>query len=127
MDTLNVDVRGLSAEKIHELEGRIERWKQQEHTTDVPKLSAKEQRTLARAKKKITAIQEDLVNSNGLASEEVEVAAKVGLIDPDQKYWWTEEWQEGEREAERDIRAGRTSGPFESADELLNHLHKQRA
>lgn len=31
----------------------------------------------------------------------------------------------GEREAEHDIEAGRVSGPFRSADELLAHLHQQ--
>ena len=91
-----------------------------------PKLSAKEQQTLARAKKKIAAMKKDLVNSRGLSREEVDVAAKVSLIDPDQKYWWTEEWQKGEREAERDIRAGRGSGPYETPDELIAHLRKQR-
>jgi len=29
------------------------------------------------------------------------------LIDPSQAYFWTKEWQEGEREAEEDIRKGR--------------------
>lgn len=91
-----------------------------------PRLSAKEQRALTRAQKKIAAIQKDLVKSKGLTREEVEVAGKVGLIDPDQKYWWTEEWQKGEREAEQDHRAGRTSGPFETADELVAHLRSQR-
>ncbi len=91
-----------------------------------PRLSAKEQRALTRARKKISAIQKDLVNSKGLTREEVEVAVKVGLIDPDQKYWWTEQWQKGEREAEQNHRAGCTSGPFETTDELIAHLHSQR-
>jgi hypothetical protein len=28
-------------------------------------------------------------------------------IDPDQRWFWTEEWQKGEAEADRDIREGR--------------------
>ena len=29
------------------------------------------------------------------------------LVDPSQAYFWTKEWQDGEREAEEDIRKGR--------------------
>lgn len=86
-----------------------------------PKLSAKEQRALTRAQKKIAAMKKDLVNSKGLTSDEVDVAAKVDLIDPDQKYWWTEEWQEGEREADRDIRAGRGE-VFDNPKDFLESL-----
>ena len=86
-----------------------------------PRLSAREQQTLARAKKKIAAIKEDLVNARGLTRKEVDVAAKMGLIDPDQKYWWTEEWQKDEREAERDIRAGRVE-TFETPEEFRKAL-----
>ena len=46
-------------------------------------------------------------------------------IDPDQAWFWTEEWQEGEREADEDIRQGRVSGPFETADELIGHLRDE--
>ena len=88
-----------------------------------PRLSAKEQRALTRARKKIAAIKEDMVNSRGLTEEEAAVAAKAGLVPADQRWWWTEEWQEGEREAEADIRAGRTSGPFKTTEDLLAHLH----
>ena len=85
------------------------------------KLSKKDQETLLSAKKKIKAIQDDMVNSTGLTRAEVDVAAKVGLIDSDQRYWWTEEWQEGEREVERDIREGRTE-TFETQEEFLAAL-----
>lgn len=44
------------------------------------------------------------------------------LIDADQAWFWTKEWQEKEREADEDIRAGRVSGPFKNVDELLKHL-----
>jgi AbrB family looped-hinge helix DNA binding protein len=44
------------------------------------------------------------------------------LIDADQAWFWTPEWQKGEREAEEDMRAGRLSGPFKSVDELMKHL-----
>lgn len=43
-------------------------------------------------------------------------------IDPDQAWFWTEEWQKGEREADEDIRAGRTYGPFDSVEEMRKHF-----
>lgn len=49
--------------------------------------------------------------------------SRSGLIrwvnggDSDQAYFWTEAWQQGEREAEEDIRAGRIY-PLESPDDL---------
>ena len=85
------------------------------------KLSKKEQETLLSARQKIKAIQENMIDSTGLTGVEADVAAKVGLIDPDQKYWWLEEWQEGEREVERDIKDGRTE-TFETSEEFLATL-----
>ena len=39
-----------------------------------------------------------------------------------QKWFWTDHWQEGEREAEEDIRAGRIHR-FESAKDAIAFLH----
>jgi hypothetical protein len=39
-------------------------------------------------------------------------------IDPDQLYFWTKEWQEGEKKADEDIKAGRMLGPFDSLEEF---------
>jgi bifunctional DNA-binding transcriptional regulator/antitoxin component of YhaV-PrlF toxin-antitoxin module len=86
-----------------------------------PKLSDKEQKLLPIARKKVRAIQKDLEHSTGLTLEEAEVAAKAGLIAWDQRWWWTEEWQEGEREVERDIKAGRGE-VFETPEEFLKSL-----
>ncbi len=44
------------------------------------------------------------------------------LIPKEQEWFWTKEWQKKEREANEDIKAGRLSGPFTSAEELINHL-----
>ena len=60
-----------------------------------------------------------MLNSKGLTEAEVNVAAKAGLIDPEQKYWWLESWQKGERE-------NRSSSAFETAEDLLVHLDNQR-
>jgi AbrB family looped-hinge helix DNA binding protein len=46
------------------------------------------------------------------------------LIDASQAYFWTEEWQEGERQADEDIRTGRVK-KFDSVEELLAELDKK--
>ena len=43
------------------------------------------------------------------------------LVDPSQAYFWTREWQEGERDAEEDIRKGRVK-KFKSVKELMRDL-----
>ena len=43
------------------------------------------------------------------------------LVDPSQAYFWTKEWQAGEREAEEDIRRGRVKR-FKSVKELMTDL-----
>lgn len=45
------------------------------------------------------------------------------LIDASQAYFWTEEWQAGEREASAEIAKGQTKR-FRSADALIRDLHK---
>ena len=40
------------------------------------------------------------------------VLTPVKVIRKDQEYFWTREWQEGEREADEDIKAGRISGAY---------------
>ena len=84
-------------------------------------LSPKEQRLLKRAKAKMARIQQDLLRAKGLTVEEAKIAAKAGLIAPEQAYWWTEDWQKGERAAEADLRAGRVK-KFERVEDLLADL-----
>ena len=43
------------------------------------------------------------------------------LVDPSQAYFWTKEWQSGEREAEDDIRKGRVR-KFKSLKGLMKDL-----
>jgi AbrB family looped-hinge helix DNA binding protein len=45
------------------------------------------------------------------------------LIDASQAYFWTEEWQAGEREASAEIAKGQTKR-FRSAEALIRDLHK---
>ena len=44
------------------------------------------------------------------------------LIDAAQAWFWSPEWQRGEREVDEDIRAGRVIGPFKSVKELKKHF-----
>jgi len=43
------------------------------------------------------------------------------LVDREQAYFWRREWQEGEREANEDIRMGRLK-IFDSVDDLITEL-----
>lgn len=88
----------------------------------VPRLNKEEQKIVIEAKKKIKKICTDLINSVGLNDKEIEVAVKTGLIDQDQSYWWYEDWQKGEREAERDIANGNLIGPFDNIEDALKSL-----
>lgn len=45
------------------------------------------------------------------------------LVDASQSYFWTEEWQAGEREASADLAKGRTKR-FRSAEALIRDLHR---
>jgi len=95
--------------------------------TPRPKLTSKEKTLLASAKKKIAAINRNIRKAKGLTDAETKVAAKAGLIDPEQRWWWTEEWQKKEREVEDDIANGRVSQPVHSVDELIAHLRGLKA
>ena len=45
------------------------------------------------------------------------------LIDAEDAWFWTPEWQKGEREATADIKAGRVKS-FRSVEELIAELHR---
>jgi AbrB family looped-hinge helix DNA binding protein len=45
------------------------------------------------------------------------------LVDKNQAYFWTKKWQEGEREANEDIKAGRVKA-FNSVEELISDLDR---
>jgi AbrB family looped-hinge helix DNA binding protein len=44
------------------------------------------------------------------------------LIDAGQAWFWSREWQEGEREVDEDIHAGRVSGRFRNVEEIKKHF-----
>jgi hypothetical protein len=84
----------------------------------VVRLSTKEQQILKAATEKIAKINTNLATSHGLSKQEAQVAAKVGLIDPEQSWWWLESWQKKEREAEGEVQAGKVK-EFESVEDLI--------
>ena len=55
---------------------------------------------------KIDRINNDPLRSTGLTKAEIEVAAKAGLIDPEQAWWWIEKFQKGYRESLKEVEAG---------------------
>ena len=50
------------------------------------------------------------------------VLRPVKVIDSDQEYFYTKEWQEEEGRVDREIEKGKVSGPFESVDEVIKEL-----
>ena len=46
------------------------------------------------------------------------------VIDKDQAWFWTKEWQEGEREADEALKAGKMSRLFKNLNELKKYLEK---
>lgn len=51
------------------------------------------------------------------------VLVPMKLVPADQVWFWSAEWQKGEKEADEDIAEGRTKS-FESVDDLLEDLDK---
>ena len=58
---------------------------------------------------------------------EGELVLRAADRDPDQAWFWTPEWQAGEREAEEDIREGRVSEPYDDVEELIEDLRQGHA
>lgn len=54
------------------------------------------------------------------------VLKMVRMVRPDQAYFHTKEWQAGEAEADREIAAGKTVGPFDNIDDALVALKKAK-
>lgn len=46
------------------------------------------------------------------------------VVDKNQAWFWTEEWQKGEKEADQDIKAGRVSKEFDTAEDAIKNLRR---
>jgi len=91
--------------------------------SDLVQVRKKAQLTLPRSVRQKLDIEEgdflDVQVRNG------EIVLKVKkLVDKEQVWFWTEQWQQGEKEAEEDIRAGRVHR-FPGAEDAIAFLHKQ--
>lgn len=47
----------------------------------------------------------------------------TSVIDNEQAYFWTKEWQEGEKEVDEDIKKGRISKKYDNAEDLIRDLN----
>ena len=76
----------------------------------------------ASVRKELSIEEGDLVEIEVVDEKAVLMPKK--LIDKNQAYFWTKRWQEAEREADEDIKAGRVR-TFDSVDELIKDLDQQ--
>lgn len=95
---------------------------QGQHASEVGTGTKKRESRQGRASQ-LSAIKRKMKARTGLNKAERKVAIKAGFIDKDQEWFWTPEWQAGEKEADEDERLGRTVGPFDTADEAIRYLH----
>jgi|SRR3990172_6514440 len=91
--------------------------------SELVQVRKKAQITLPQSVRKKLGIEEgDFLDFEDRDGEIVLKAKK--LIDKDQAWFWTKRWQEGERQAEEDIRAGRLHS-FANAEEAITYLHER--
>ena len=90
--------------------------------TTLSRVTRHGQITLPAAVRKELDIQEGDVVEIEVVDDRAVVTPKK-LVDKSQTYFWTEEWQKGEAEAEADIKAGRVK-TFDSVEELLDDLDR---
>ncbi len=88
------------------------------------RLGAKRQLTLPhRAITKLKLREGDYLELR-VAGDRIELVP-LAMIPRDQLWFWTPEWQAGEREVDEDIAAGRVE-TFHSAEELIGSLRRAR-
>jgi len=119
----------LTKVKICAKVGKVEKWnygntgkmtRSAFMVSETVKVARRGQITLPSSLRKAAQIREGdylrFVVENGTISVVVQK-----LVDRDQAYFWTREWQKGEREADEDIRMGRLR-TFDSVDDLIAEL-----
>ncbi len=88
--------------------------------SETVKVARRGQITLPASLRKAARIQEGDYLRFTVEDESIRVEVQK-LVDRDQAYFWTREWQEGEREAGEDIGIGRLK-TFDSVDDLIDEL-----
>jgi len=62
-----------------------------------------------------------------IESKNGEIIVKpVKFVHPDQEYFYTQEWQKGEAEADKDIARGDVIGPFDNIKDSLKAIKKAK-
>lgn len=57
-----------------------------------------------------------------IEESEGNLVLKPVKVQPDQAYFFSKEWQQGEAEADRDIAAGDVTGPFDDINDAIGAL-----
>lgn len=83
----------------------------------------KAQVTLPRSVRRTLQIEEGDFLDVKVKNGEIVLRVKK-LVDKSQAYFWTRRWQEGEKQADEDIRARRVHG-FENAEKAIDFLHRR--
>jgi len=84
------------------------------------KVTRNGQITLPSSVRKALSIEEgDMIEIEVMDEKAILLPKK--LVDKTQAYFWTQEWQQGEKQANEDIKAGRVK-VFDTVDELLEDL-----
>ena len=99
----------------------IQQSKMKESTMELVKVKHRGQVTIPHSlRKKLNISEGDYIKldevENGL------VLRPVKVIDSDQEYFYTKEWQEEEARVDKEIAKGKVSGPFKSVDDLITEL-----
>jgi len=91
--------------------------------SELVQVRKKAQVTLPQSVRRKLGIEEGDFLDVEVRDSEIVLKAKK-LIDKDQVWFWTKRWQEGEREAEEDIRAGRLHH-FDNVEDAIAFLHER--
>jgi AbrB family looped-hinge helix DNA binding protein len=91
--------------------------------SDLVQVRKKAQVTLPQSVRQELGIEEGDFLDIQVRSGEIVLKVKK-LVDKDQTWFWTNRWQQGEKEAEKDIRAVRVNN-FPDAQKAVAFLHKQ--
>jgi AbrB family looped-hinge helix DNA binding protein len=91
--------------------------------SDLVQVRKKAQVTLPQSVRQELGIEEGDFLDIQVRSGEIVLKVKK-LVDKDQAWFWTNRWQQGEKEVEEDIRAGRLYN-FPDAKQAVAFLHKQ--
>ena len=112
------------APPAEEVRNQVERW--QEHVQEAAQAIRRADDVIEQlaGMPDVAAAERDSVLAMA-RSVRAEALAVMQRLNPDQAWFWTEEWQFGQRRAEADVAAGRVTS-FESDEEFFAALRARR-